>query len=134
MEIIIFRSYKYYKHYITSEIQKITQQTIRHFVYFRLSSFASSDSDIVLKDLGIRGETRAAWVLGHHVLFRPDLDHGVIYWMFLKCTFSAGDSAVVDHMQGIPIFLTARLAALEVADRALLNQCYHPPIGVGRMI
>ena len=32
------------------------------------------------------------------------------------------------------IFLTARLAALEVADRALLNQCYHPPIGVGRMI
>ena len=33
-----------------------------------------------------------------------------------------------------PIFLTARLAALEVADPALLNQCYHPPIGVGRMI
>ena len=32
------------------------------------------------------------------------------------------------------IFLTAMLAALEVADRALLNQCYHPPIGVGRMI
>ena len=32
------------------------------------------------------------------------------------------------------IFLTARLAALEVADRALLNECYHPPIGVGRMI
>ena len=32
------------------------------------------------------------------------------------------------------IFLTARLAALEVADRALLNQCYHPPIGVGRMV
>ena len=31
-------------------------------------------------------------------------------------------------------FLTARLAALEVADRALLNQCYHPPIVVGRMI
>ena len=34
----------------------------------------------------------------------------------------------------IAIFLTARLAALEVADPALLNQCYHPPIGVGRMI
>ena len=32
------------------------------------------------------------------------------------------------------IFLTARLAALEVADRALLNRCYHPPIGVGWMI
>ena len=32
------------------------------------------------------------------------------------------------------IFLTARLAAPEVSDRALLNQCYHPPIGVGRMI
>ena len=32
------------------------------------------------------------------------------------------------------IFLTARLAAHEVADRALLNQCYHPPIVVGRMI
>ena len=31
------------------------------------------------------------------------------------------------------IFLTARLTALEVVDRALLNQCYHPPIGVGRM-
>ena len=36
--------------------------------------------------------------------------------------------------QWLTIFLTARLAALEVADRALLNQCYHPPIGVGRMI
>ena len=35
---------------------------------------------------------------------------------------------------GQGIFLKARLAALEVADRALLNQCYHPPIGVGRMI
>ena len=29
----------------------------------------------------------------------------------------------------ISIFLPARLAALEVADRALLNQCYHQPIG-----
>ena len=27
------------------------------------------------------------------------------------------------------IFLTDRLAAPEVSDRALLNQCYHPPIG-----
>ena len=44
------------------------------------------------------------------------------------------DSVSVD-LYPIPIiFLTARLAALEVADRALLNQCYHPPIGVGRMI
>ena len=35
---------------------------------------------------------------------------------------------------GLYIFLTARLAAPEVSDRALLNQCYDPPIGVGRMI
>ena len=41
--------------------------------------------------------------------------------MFLKCTFSAGVSAVVDHMQGIPIFLTARLAAL---DLAVLSSTY----------
>ena len=27
-----------------------------------------------------------------------------------------------------------RVHKAEVADRALLNQCYHPTIGVGRMI
>ena len=40
---------------------------------------------------------------------------------------------IVHQIPDNGIFLTARLAAPEVSDRALLNQCYHPPIGVGRM-
>ena len=62
----------------------------------------------------------------------------LIFEKKLRNQIAHGGSPATPHLQGgwaIHIFLAARLAALEeVADRALLNQCYHPPIGVGRMI